>query len=79
MAGSFPSPTAPTDLDFSRDGRFLYALNPDQDGVASPGINAYFFNRKNGNLTPLPGLSGLPISVDGLVVRSVRAKNDVTR
>ncbi|MBA3962769.1 MAG: beta-propeller fold lactonase family protein [Chthoniobacterales bacterium] len=69
LQGSFPSPTAPTDLDFSRDGRFLYALNPDQDGVSSPGINAFFFNHENGNLTPLAGVSGLPSSVDGLVVR----------
>ncbi len=69
LAGSFPSLTAPTDLDFSRDGRFLYALNPDQDSVASPGINAYYFNRQTGELTPLLGVNGLPTSVDGLVAR----------
>jgi 6-phosphogluconolactonase (cycloisomerase 2 family) len=40
---SFPSPTNETDVDFTRDGRFLYALAPDEAG-STPGINAYAVN-----------------------------------
>jgi 6-phosphogluconolactonase (cycloisomerase 2 family) len=69
---SFPSVTGPTDLDFSRNGRFLYVLVPNQfDPVeqAKPGINVFRANPRDGSLMPLPGVSGLPLSVDGLVVR----------
>lgn len=62
---SFPSPTNVTDMDFSRDGRFLYALAPDETG-SSPGINAYTVNPATGALTPIPGLTGLPATVDGI-------------
>ena len=69
---SFPSATGPTDLEFSRDGRFLYVLAPDQFDLveqANPGINVFRVNPHDGSLMPLPGISGLPVSVDGLVVR----------
>jgi 6-phosphogluconolactonase (cycloisomerase 2 family) len=65
---SFPSPTNETDLDFSRDGRFLYALAPDETG-STPGINAYAVNPATGALTPLPGVTGLPATVDGIAAR----------
>ena len=66
---SFPSVSGPTDLEFSRNGRFLYVLTPDQVGQGSPGINAFRANPRDGSLMPLPGVSGLPVSVDGLVAR----------
>ena len=45
-------------------------LNPDQNGQTSPGINVFQVNRpEDGSLTSLPGVSGLPASVDGLVAR----------
>lgn len=66
---SFESLTNPTDMAISRNGRFLYVLNPDQDGGGSPGINAFRLNPHDGRLIPLPGVSGLPTSVDGLVAR----------
>jgi len=66
---SFPSFASPTDLNLSRDGRFLYVLNPDQNGQTSPGINVFRVNLSDGTLAPLPGVSGLPASVDGLVAR----------
>ena len=70
FAKAFPSFASPTDLDFSRDGRFPYLLNPDQNGQTSPGINVFQVNRpEDGSLTSLPGVSGLPASVDGLVAR----------
>jgi 6-phosphogluconolactonase (cycloisomerase 2 family) len=68
LLGSVPSPTNPTDIGFSLDGRFLYALNPDETGNA-PGITAYRVDPKTGSLTPLPGITDLPNTVDGLAVR----------
>jgi 6-phosphogluconolactonase len=65
---SFPSPTNETDMDFTRDGRFLYALAPDETG-STPGINAYAVNPATGALTALPGVSGLPATVDGIAAR----------
>ena len=65
---AFQSLTGPTDMDFSRDGRFLYVLNPDQIGT-NPGVGAFRVNREDGSLTPLPGVSGLPAFVDGLAAR----------
>ncbi len=66
---SFQSLFSPTDLDVSGDGRFLYVLNPDINGQGSPGINVFRRNERDGSLIPLPGVSGLPTSVDGLVAR----------
>ena len=66
---AFQSLIGPTDMDFSRNGRFLYALTPDQIGGGSPGINAFRMNPQDGSLIALPGVSGLPASVDGLVAR----------
>ncbi len=65
---SFPSPTNETDMDFSRDGRFLYALAPDETG-STPGINAYAVNPATGVLTPLLGVTGLPLTVNGIAAR----------
>ena len=59
----------PTDMDFSRDGRFLYVLAPDQTMHSSPGINVFRVHPGDGSLEPLPGVSGLAGSVDGLVAR----------
>jgi 6-phosphogluconolactonase (cycloisomerase 2 family) len=65
-----PSATGPTELDFSPDGQFLYALNPNEFGpTPQPGVNVWRVNPQDGSLTPLPGVSGLPATVDGLVVR----------
>jgi 6-phosphogluconolactonase (cycloisomerase 2 family) len=69
LVRSFPSPLAPTDLTFSHDGRFLFALAPDQNLKGSPGVRAWRVNPQDGSVTPLPGVSGLPRSVDGLVAR----------
>ena len=69
LVKSFASPSNPTDLDFSRDGRFLYQLRPDQNGLSSPGINIFRVHPGDGSLVALPGVSGLPKSVDGLVAR----------
>jgi 6-phosphogluconolactonase (cycloisomerase 2 family) len=69
FAQSFQSLFSSTDLDFSGDGRFLYVLNPDINGKGTPGINVFRMNRRDGSLIPLPGVSGLPTSVDGLVAR----------
>jgi 6-phosphogluconolactonase len=69
LAKSFASPSNPTDLYFSRDGRFLYQLRPDQNGQSSPGINAFRVHPGDGSLMPISGVSGLPRSVDGLVAR----------
>jgi 6-phosphogluconolactonase len=66
---AFQSLFSPTDLDFSADGRFLFALNPDQNGQGTPGINVWRMNPRDGSLIPLSGVSGLPRSVDGLVAR----------
>lgn len=65
---SFPSPTNETDLDFSRDGRFLYALAPDETG-STPGINAYAVNQATGALASLPGVTALPATIDGIAAR----------
>jgi hypothetical protein len=66
--GSVPSQTNPTDIGASLDGKFVYALNPDETGY-TPGITAYSVDPKTGMLTPLPGITGLPNTVDGLAVR----------
>ena len=68
LLSSVPSPTNPTDVGLTLDGKFLYALNPDETGAA-PGITAYRVDAKTGALTPLPGVTGLPNTVDGLAVR----------
>lgn len=62
------SPTNPTDIGITRDNKFLYALNPDETG-STPGITAYTIDPKTGALKAIPGITGLPISVDGLAVR----------
>jgi 6-phosphogluconolactonase (cycloisomerase 2 family) len=69
LVTSFASASNPTDLYFSRDGRFLYQLRPDQNGQSSPGINAFRVHPGDGSLVPLSGISGLPGSIDGLVAR----------
>lgn len=66
---AFPSLIGPTDMDFSRNGQYLYALTPDQIGGGSPGINVFRVNRQDGSLVALPGVTGLPLSIDGLVAR----------
>ena len=69
LVTSFASASNPTDMDFSRDGRFLYVLAPDQTMQSSPGINAFRVPHGDGSLVPLSGISGLPRSVDGLAAR----------
>jgi 6-phosphogluconolactonase len=63
----YPSLYAPTDMDFSRDGQYLYALDPDQFAAGSPGITAYRVDHQDGSLAGIPGVSGLSVSVDGLI------------
>jgi 6-phosphogluconolactonase len=70
LDNAFPSLVGPTELDFSSDGRFLYVLNPEEfERDTPPRVNAFRVNLDDGSLTPLPGVSGLPTSVDGLAVR----------
>ncbi len=66
---SFPSFSHATDLAFSHDGRFLFALAPDQTFDSSPGILVWRFNPSDGSVIPLQGITGLPRSIDGLVAR----------
>ena len=68
LVAGYPSPTNPTDMDFSKDGRFLYILNPDQTGSA-PAITVYKVNASDGTLTALPGIGGLPSTIDGIAAR----------
>ena len=68
LLSTVAAPTTPTDLGFSLDGKYLYALAPDESGSA-PGLLAYKVDPKTGALTPLPGISGLPDTIDGLAVR----------
>lgn len=63
---SFPSPFSETDLGFSADGKFLFALAPDQNFKGSPGIRVWRFHPASGKVTALPGVTGLPRSIDGL-------------
>lgn len=69
LVRTFDSPSHATDLAFSHDGRFLFALAPDQTFESSPGIRAWRFNPNDASVTPLVGVSGLPRSIDGLVAR----------
>lgn len=69
LVRSFASASNPTDMYFSRDARFLYELRPDQNGLTSPGINVFRVHPGDGSLVALPGVSGLPKSVDGLAAR----------
>jgi 6-phosphogluconolactonase len=70
LRGAVPSPVGPTELEFSSDGRFLYVLNPDEFNRSTPpGVNTFRVNQQDGTLTPLPGISGLPTTVDGLAAR----------
>jgi 6-phosphogluconolactonase len=69
LVTSFASASNPTDMDFGRDGRFLYVLAPDQTMQSSPGINAFRVHPGDGSLVPLFVVSGLPRSIDGLVAR----------
>ncbi len=69
LSSSFPSPFAPTDLDFSQDGRFFFAVAPDQNLKGSPGVLAYRFNPENGGINFLSSVHNLPRSIDGLIAR----------
>jgi 6-phosphogluconolactonase len=66
---SFPSPFAPTDLDFSQDGRFFFAVATDQNLKGSPGVLAYRFNPEDGSVAFLSSVRNLPRSIDGLIAR----------
>jgi 6-phosphogluconolactonase (cycloisomerase 2 family) len=55
--------SAPTDEDFSRDGRFLYVLNSGTHTVA-----AFAFS-DDGSLAPVGEVPGLPASAAGLAAR----------
>ena len=69
LLGSFPTSSGPTDMSFSHDGRYLFALTPDEFNAGSPGINVWSFNQTDGTVVQLQGVSGLPRSIDGLVSR----------
>ncbi len=66
---TFASFSHATDLAFSHDGRFLFALAPDQTFDTTPGVLVWRFNPSDGSVTPLQGINGLPRSIDGLVAR----------
>ncbi len=68
LASTVAGPTNPTDVGLSHDGKFLYALAPDETG-STPGILGYKVDQKTGALTAIPGLTGLPNTIDGLAVR----------
>lgn len=69
LIGSFDSFSHATDLAFSHDGRFLFALAPDQTFDSTPGILVWRVNPSDGSVTPLQGINGLPRSIDGLAAR----------
>jgi len=53
--------SAPIDMAQSSDGRFLYVL---ESGI---GAISVFTEHAGGQLSPMVGVSGLPLSVDGLI------------
>ncbi|MPZ20417.1 MAG: beta-propeller fold lactonase family protein [Luteitalea sp.] len=55
--------SSPIDLALTRRGTFLYAL-----GSGTQTVSAFFVGR-DGTLRALPGVSGLPMSANGLAVR----------
>jgi 6-phosphogluconolactonase (cycloisomerase 2 family) len=69
FAHSFPSPFASTDLDFSHDGRFLLAVDPDENLQGSPGVLAWRFNPDDGTVSFLSSVRNLPRTIDGLIAR----------
>ena len=69
LINNFSSFSHATDLAFSQDGGYLFALAPDQTFDSSPGILVWRVNRNNGGVTALRGINGLPRSIDGLVAR----------
>jgi hypothetical protein len=54
--------SSPIDAATSSDGSFLYVLLSATGQIAIYGING-------GTLTPLPVVSGLPLSIQGIVAR----------
>jgi 6-phosphogluconolactonase len=52
--------SAPIDLALSRNGRYLFALS------ASNGTIVAYRVIRNSRLSPLPGISGLPSTINGL-------------
>lgn len=65
VTGSTGAGTAPIDLDFSRNSRFLYVLNGSGGGAEIDGFAA----GSDGSLTPVATATGLPGSSVGLAVR----------
>jgi len=58
-----PEGSNPLDNAISRDGRTLYTLNIGDGSIGVFRIHA------DGSLTPLPGVSGLPLGLNGLAAR----------
>jgi 6-phosphogluconolactonase (cycloisomerase 2 family) len=69
LLNSFSSFSHATDLAFSQDGGYLFALAPDQTFDSSAEILVWRVNPNNGRVTALRGITGLPRSIDGLVAR----------
>src|SRR5437867_507206 len=65
----FSTSSGPTDMAFSHDGRYLFAVTPDEFNAGSPGIDVWSFNQSDGTVIPLQGVSGLPITIDGIAAR----------
>jgi len=56
--------SAPIDMAFSGNNRFLYAL-----GSGNGSISAFRVDLKDGSLKPIPGVNGLPSGANGLASR----------
>jgi 6-phosphogluconolactonase (cycloisomerase 2 family) len=67
LVNAFPASSGPTDFNFSHDGRYLFAVCPDEFNAGSPSIDVWSFNQNDGTAVKLQGVSGLPLSIDGLV------------
>lgn len=59
MAADLGAGFGPTDLDLSRDGRFLYVLSTNTGAIAG-------FELNDGSLQQV---EGLPLSIQGIAVR----------
>lgn len=70
LLGAVRTGLNPTDMDFSVDNRFLYVLVPDQTELGvHAGINVFEVSQKDGSLTLIQTISGLPTTVDGIAAR----------
>lgn len=62
MAADLGAGFGPTDLDLSRDGRFLYVLSTNTGAIAG-------FELNDGSLRQVEQVEGLPLGIQGIAVR----------